>query len=150
MNRITKITVGTSYTYIRVSIQRNENSVNFYLDNSFDTRMRANELINTLLDKGRIKAIKHDLYPNGWMDITYAPVEPVESFPVASLSREDLETRGFDTSHVSDALMSKLAETLGDSFVGYGEYWEALDYAAERYGIPRDPDWDENNDENYD
>ena len=68
-------------------------------------------------------------------------------FTISALSREDLEKRGFDTSHVDDKTMEKLAEKLGEHYCE-NLFWDDLEATAGTMGIPRNPDWtDENGEE---
>lgn len=57
-------------------------------------------------------------------------------FIVSNVAREDLESQGFDASHVDDATMQNIADKMGDSFCD-GGYWEALEVLAEHNEIPR-------------
>lgn len=59
-----------------------------------------------------------------------------ESFPVTSVSREDLEARGFDTSGVSDETMERLASKMSDNYCEQ-LFWISLNVIAEHLGIPK-------------
>lgn len=60
-----------------------------------------------------------------------------DSFKISSLSREDLENIGFDTSNVSDDTMERLAEKLGDDYCEQ-LFWTSLEIIAEDYfNIPK-------------
>lgn len=66
----------------------------------------------------------------------YHKLSPREYFPITSVSREDLEERGFDTSGVSDAKMERLASKMADDYLEQ-LFWTSLDILAELQGIPR-------------
>lgn len=61
---------------------------------------------------------------------------PDGSFPITSVTREDLAQKGFDTQDVSDETMERLASKMADDYVGQ-LFWESLDSIAEYQGIPR-------------
>lgn len=62
--------------------------------------------------------------------------EPKESFEITSVSREDLESAGFDTSDVDDSTMERLASKMGDAYVSNG-FWIDLPIIAEYLEIPK-------------
>lgn len=53
-------------------------------------------------------------------------------FPITSVSRDDLESEGFDISNVSDDDMRTLADTMGNAYCDNG-YWIDLRIIAEEY-----------------
>ena len=55
-----------------------------------------------------------------------------ESFPITSVSREDLEALGFDASDVSDDTMERLASKLADDYCEQ-LFWISLRVLAEDY-----------------
>ena len=60
-----------------------------------------------------------------------------ENFIIATLSREDLNELGFDTSTVSDETMQQLANKLGDDYCEQ-LFWISLKtLAEERFAIPK-------------
>ena len=63
--------------------------------------------------------------------------EELDYFPVAYVSREDLEWRGFDTSNVTDDDMVTLAEDLGDDYCEQ-LFWSSMEIIAhETLEIPK-------------
>lgn len=69
-----------------------------------------------------------------------------ESFCISSLSREDLEQKGFDTSDVDDKTMQRFADKLGDDYCSQ-LFWESLEIIAEIMDIPRKDGWQEENED---
>lgn len=59
-----------------------------------------------------------------------------ESFIITQVSREDLESIGYDTSEVSDDTMERLASKLGDDYCEQ-LFWTSLDIMAECMEIPK-------------
>ena len=59
-----------------------------------------------------------------------------ESFVITSVSREDLEEIGFDTSEVSDETMEYLAKKLGNDYCEQ-LFWSSLEIIAEYLEIPK-------------
>lgn len=60
-----------------------------------------------------------------------------ESFCISRLSREDIESIGFDTSDVDDKTMQALAEDLGEDYCNQ-LFWISLEIIAEEsYHIPK-------------
>ncbi len=66
----------------------------------------------------------------------YHKVSPREYFPITAVSREDLETKGFDTSGVSDEQMENLASRMADDYCEQ-LFWISLEILAELQGIPK-------------
>lgn len=71
-------------------------------------------------------------------DISYIAESIIkkETFPITCVSKEDLESRGFDTSSVTDSQMERLANKMEDDYVEQ-MYWESLDIIAENLDIPK-------------
>lgn len=60
-----------------------------------------------------------------------------ESFCISRLSREDLDSIGFDTSDIDDKTMQRLAEKLGEDYCKQ-LFWSSLEIIAdEGFNIPR-------------
>lgn len=57
-------------------------------------------------------------------------------FPITTVTREELDLKGFDTREVSDETMQRLASKMADDYVNQ-MFWESLDIIAEDQGIPR-------------
>lgn len=61
---------------------------------------------------------------------------PVESFPITSVSRADLEQKGYDTSKITDEQMEKLASKMADDYCEQ-LFWSSMDIIAEYLGFPK-------------
>lgn len=59
-----------------------------------------------------------------------------ESFPIVDICREDLESRGFDTTNVTNEDMCDIADSMRDSLFDQS-YWEIMTYTAEDFEIPK-------------
>ncbi|MDR1459492.1 MAG: hypothetical protein LBI60_04695 [Bacteroidales bacterium] len=59
-----------------------------------------------------------------------------ESFKISSVSREDLEEKGFDTDGIDDSEMERLASKLGDDYCEQ-LFWGSMEIIAEHLGFPR-------------
>ena len=60
-----------------------------------------------------------------------------KEFNITSVSREDLEYRGFDTTNITDAQMEELARKMCDDYLEQ-MFWISLDIIAEDIiGIPK-------------
>lgn len=57
-------------------------------------------------------------------------------FPITSVSRDDLESIGFDTSNVSDSTMEYLAKKMANDYLDQ-LYWFSLEIIAEYLEIPK-------------
>ena len=53
-----------------------------------------------------------------------------KEFKITSVSREDLECRGFDTTNITDAQMEELARKMCDDYLEQ-MFWISLDIIAE-------------------
>lgn len=60
-------------------------------------------------------------------------------FKITSVSRDDLEARGFDTENINDSEMSILARKMADDYCGQ-LFWDSMEIIAEDLGFPRK--WD--------
>lgn len=61
---------------------------------------------------------------------------PVESFPITSVSRADLEQKGYDTSKITDKQMEILAKKMADDYCEQ-MFWSSMDIIAENLGFPK-------------
>ncbi len=60
-----------------------------------------------------------------------------KGFNITSVSREDLESRGFDTTNITDEQMERLAQKMCDDYLEQ-MFWISLDIIAEDIiGIPK-------------
>lgn len=62
-----------------------------------------------------------------------------ESFPITSVSRGDLDAKGFDTSEVDDATMERLASKMADDYCEQ-LFWSSMEIIAEYMDIPKKVD----------
>lgn len=53
-----------------------------------------------------------------------------KEFKITSVTREDLEMRGFDTTNITDAQMERLAQKMCDDYLEQ-MFWVSLDIIAE-------------------
>lgn len=72
--------------------------------------------------------ISHTLQPT---------IDMYKPFPLTSVCREDLQSHGYDVSHVSDETMEELAHKMGEAIMN--EFWQDLDIIAEDLSIPKLP-----------
>ena len=56
---------------------------------------------------------------------------------ISEVSREDLETIGYDGVSIDDAMLERIAGLMGNEHVEFGGYWESLRKACEYENIPR-------------
>lgn len=63
----------------------------------------------------------------------------IEDFIITSVSREDLESAGFDASNVDDIVMSTLADKMADDYLEQ-LFWSSLRIIAENLDIPKKED----------
>lgn len=59
-----------------------------------------------------------------------------EFFPITSVSRDDLESKGFDTSEITDEQMKRLASKMADDYLEQ-MYWISMTIIAENLGFPK-------------
>ena len=60
----------------------------------------------------------------------------MNAYPISYLTQEDLESKGYDTSHLTSVQMNCLADKLADNYHEY-LYWESLESIADAYNIPK-------------
>jgi hypothetical protein len=58
-----------------------------------------------------------------------------EEFVCVVLSRADFESKGYDTSNITDAQMERIASKIGDTLVE-NLYWECINYWGESENMP--------------
>ncbi len=63
-------------------------------------------------------------------------IKPKEFFPITSVSRCDLDAKGFDTSEVDDATMERLASKMADDYCEQ-LFWSSMEIIAEYMDIPK-------------
>jgi len=129
---------------------RSKEWVNEYLYrrllNVIPDSIEAGEVANALQDEV-MQDIAGTADPDNWhsgdIDIALARVmkkrllsTDKDSFPIVSVSRADLEDKGYDTSEVDDATMERLASKLGDAYVENG-FWIDLPIMADYLEIPK-------------
>jgi len=59
-----------------------------------------------------------------------------KSYPIAHVSKEDLEEIGFNTANLPEDKMTQLASDLQDLYITLA-FWEDLETVAEHLEIPR-------------
>lgn len=64
------------------------------------------------------------------------PLNNKEYFSITSVSRADLEAKGFDTSEITHDQMSKLASKMADDYLEQ-MYWISMTIIAEELGFPK-------------
>ena len=57
-------------------------------------------------------------------------------FPIAAVAREDLESKGFDASHVTDDQMAEIVDHMQDAYCD-DAFWVELEVIADDMDIPR-------------
>ena len=72
----------------------------------------------------------------------------IEDFIITSVSREDLESAGFDASNVDDIVMSTLADKMADDYLEQ-LFWSSLRIIAENLDIPKKEDGKKPNHHGY-
>lgn len=60
----------------------------------------------------------------------------MESFEITSVSRADLEEKGYDTSAITDEQMEKLASKMAEDYCEQ-LFWTSMDIIAENLGFPK-------------
>ncbi len=65
-----------------------------------------------------------------------------EFFKVSYIHRDDLKFKGFDVSNVTDEDMRAIASVMNDVYLD-GEFWDDLEYASDKIGVPRTEEEDE-------
>src|SRR2546425_7969040 len=58
-------------------------------------------------------------------------------FPITSVSRDDLESQGFDASNVTDEQMADIASKMEEAYTCGDTFWIDLDILARDVGVPR-------------
>lgn len=61
------------------------------------------------------------------------PTPMVDEFVPTTISRQDLISREFDPSELTDEQMQEIADKMGDLWVGFSDYWEEMDACAEEF-----------------
>ena len=99
-----------------------------------DTGMKDHDVYNSVQELAANWNTEEIYYPSH----SYIRVieEPKSDFPITSVSREDLEAKGFDVSEVDDATMERLASRMADDYCEQ-LFWTSMEIIAEYMGIPK-------------
>jgi uncharacterized protein with von Willebrand factor type A (vWA) domain len=63
--------------------------------------------------------------------------EVVKYYPIGSITKADIENKGFDASSLTDQEMERFAEKLGRSEGLMECYWITVEYLAELFKLPK-------------
>ena len=69
-------------------------------------------------------------------EVIFVDARDVDEFPIANLSREDFEAKGWDTSKLDNSDMEYIARKMGETFIE-NQYWLNIEYFAEDFGLPK-------------
>lgn len=69
-------------------------------------------------------------------EVIFVDARDVDEFPIANLSREDFEAKGWDTSKLDNSDMEYIARKMGETFIE-NQYWLNIEYFAEYFGLPK-------------
>ena len=69
-------------------------------------------------------------------EVIFVDARDVDEFPIAYLSREDFEAKGWDTSKLDNSDMEYIARKMGETFIE-NQYWSDIKYFAEYFGLPK-------------
>jgi hypothetical protein len=100
-------------------------------------RIENDDLLDDMQD-GRV-TVNGDHYTAEITEINEEESTRKESFPITSVSRGDLDAKGFDTSEVDDATMERLASKMADDYCEQ-LFWSSMEIIAEYMDIPKKVD----------
>jgi len=100
-------------------------------------RIENDDLLDEMQD-GRV-TVSGDHYTAEITETNEEESTRKESFPITSVSREDLDAKGFDTSEVDDATMERLASKMADDYCEQ-LFWSSMEIIAEYMDIPKKVD----------
>ena len=100
-------------------------------------RIENDDLLDDMQD-GRV-TVSGDHYTAEIKVINEEESTRKESFPITSVSRGDLDAKGFDTSEVDDATMERLASKMADDYCEQ-LFWSSMEIIAEYMDIPKKVD----------
>ena len=96
-------------------------------------RIENDDLLDEMQD-GRV-TVSGDHYTAEITEIDEEESTRKESFPITSVSRGDLDTKGFDTRSLADATMERLASKICEQL-----FWSSMEIIAEYMDIPKKVD----------
>ena len=124
---------GTGYDYRVDKVTLKQNGIGAPV---LEFDCYANEIgSDTFSENDMVFLTLYNVY-NTMLDLLGIEDEPKESFEITSVSREDLDAAGFDTSDVDDSTMERLASKMGDAYCSNG-FWIDLPIIAEYLEIPK-------------
>lgn len=100
-------------------------------------RIENDDLLDEMQD-GRV-TVSGDHYTAEITETNEEESTRKESFPITSVSRGDLDAKGFDTSEVDDATMERLASKMADDYCEQ-LFWSSMEIIAEYMDIPKKVD----------
>lgn len=143
---------------IIVHVYDEENSQAYPLGGLFCSRISAYEYLMTHVDevknnhwaKGRtneednydegatpIGWTAQDLYSGQCLEVEIHEMEDEDFFEVCSISKDDIDSKGFDSGSLDENDMVRIASKMDDIIREGCDYWNALDAACEYLEIPR-------------
>ena len=69
-------------------------------------------------------------------EVIFVDARDVDEFPIANLSREDFEAKGWDTSKLDNSDMEYIARKMGETCIE-NQYWLNIEYFAKYFGLPK-------------
>lgn len=102
--------------------------------------------LERMIEEGKLSINFIHYGSDGTSTMILTPVQKEESFPITSLSREDIETAGYDPASLTDAQMQEIASSLGSDYVAYNSFWDDLRDQAISYNLPKLESVDEDED----
>ena len=129
-NKIEEIRIVRAYAHFTVVFTRSNSERTYTL-----TYNSGGEVVYKLGKLCNILAVEVTFVG---LTIHYEP-KPArkEFFDVLRVSRADFEEQGYDASKLSDSDMQEIANYLGDNESSMEGFWESIDFAAERFGVPK-------------
>ena len=100
-------------------------------------RIENDDLLDDMQD-GRV-TVNGDHYTAEITETNEEESTRKEYFPITSVSRDDLDAKGFDTSEVDDATMERLASKMADDYCEQ-LFWSSMEIIAEYMDIPKKVD----------
>lgn len=77
-----------------------------------------------------------DLYSGQCLEVEIHEMEDEDFFEVCSISKEDIESQGFDSGSLDENDMVRIASKMDDLIRDCCDYWNALDAACEYWDVP--------------
>lgn len=65
------------------------------------------------------------------------PTEMIDEYIITSVSKQDIISKHYDPSQLTDSDMNNIASEMSEDYTEYGNYWDSLESQINEYNLPK-------------